>query len=88
MTDETAAVRPDEEMDWVAVARYLAPHVPYADGPMVVRQFPGGSANLTYLIRFGAHEYVLRRPPLGPVAPGARHGARTQSVVAPVQRFR
>ena len=37
-----------------------------------MRQFGGGHANLTYLLRFGegddAREYVLRRPPLGPVA--------------------
>jgi aminoglycoside phosphotransferase (APT) family kinase protein len=82
MNSETAAVRPDEEMDWAAVARYLAPRVPYAEGPMVVRQFPGGSANLTYLIRFGAHEYVLRRPPLGPVAPGAHDMAREHNVLS------
>ena len=82
MNAETAAVRPDEEMDWPAVARYLAPRVPNADGPMAVRQFPGGSANLTYLIRFGAHEYVLRRPPLGPVAPGAHDMAREHKVLS------
>lgn len=28
-------------------------------------QFPHGSANLTYLLRVGAHELVLRRPPMG-----------------------
>jgi aminoglycoside phosphotransferase (APT) family kinase protein len=37
-----------------------------------VRQFGGGHANLTYRLCFGegedAVEYVLRRPPLGPVA--------------------
>jgi aminoglycoside phosphotransferase (APT) family kinase protein len=36
-----------------------------------LKQFPGGHSNLTYLIRYGNHEFVLRRPPMGPVAPTA-----------------
>ena len=43
---------------------------------MQVEQFPGGHSNLTYLIRFGETELVLRRPPLGPVAPTAHDMAR------------
>ncbi len=82
MADETAAVRSDEEMDWAAVAAYLAQHVEQARGPMRVRQFPGGSANLTYLLAFGDAEFVLRRPPLGPVAPGAHDMAREHKVLS------
>jgi len=41
-----------------------------------VSQFPGGHSNLTYLVRFGSLEFVLRRPPLGPVAPKAHDMAR------------
>ena len=44
--------------------------------PMEVAQFPGGHSNLTYLIRFGDAELVVRRPPLGPVAPTAHDMAR------------
>ena len=69
-------------MDWPKVAEYLATRVDGARGPMHVRQFPGGSANLTYLISFGAQEYVLRRPPLGPVAPGAHDMAREHKVLS------
>ena len=32
---------------------------------IVVRQFPAGSSNLTYLIEAGSREFVLRRPPFG-----------------------
>jgi aminoglycoside phosphotransferase (APT) family kinase protein len=58
------------------VAGYLKDRIPGADKPLTVRQFAGGHANLTYLLRFGkegegAVEYVLRRPPLGPVAAGS-----------------
>ncbi len=69
-------------MDWPKVAEYLATRVDGARGPMQVRQFPGGSANLTYLISFGAQEFVLRRPPLGPVAPGAHDMAREHKVLS------
>ena len=43
---------------------------------MDVSQFPGGHSNLTYLIRFGGAELVMRRPPLGPVPPKAHDMAR------------
>ena len=40
------------------------------------RSFPGGHSNLTYLVRFGGAELVVRRPPLGPVPPKAHDMAR------------
>jgi hypothetical protein len=43
---------------------------------MEVSQFPGGHSNLTYLVRFGGAELVMRRPPLGPVPPKAHDMAR------------
>ncbi|MCB9569788.1 MAG: phosphotransferase family protein [Myxococcales bacterium] len=36
-----------------------------ADAPLSVEQFPGGHSNLTYLVRLGERELVLRRPPFG-----------------------
>ena len=41
-----------------------------------VEQFAAGQSNLTYLLRSGTWEAVLRRPPLGPVAPRAHDMAR------------
>lgn len=82
MPPETAPVRADEEMDWGRLAAYLRGHLPQAQGEMTVRQFPGGSANLTYLVRFGDQEYVVRRPPLGPVAPGAHDMGREHRVLS------
>jgi aminoglycoside phosphotransferase (APT) family kinase protein len=69
-------VRPDEKLDEPRLQAWLASNgLPGAEGALAVSQFAGGHANLTYLLRFGAgdslHEYVLRRPPLGPVAPGS-----------------
>jgi len=65
-------VRADERFDEVRLAEYLRGQLDGADAPLQVRQFGGGHANLTYLLHYGegpdAREYVLRRPPLGPVA--------------------
>jgi aminoglycoside phosphotransferase (APT) family kinase protein len=47
-----------------------------------VLQFPNGSANLTYLIRFGDLELVLRRPPFGTLAPGAHDMRREYKVLS------
>ncbi|MEE9607087.1 MAG: phosphotransferase family protein [Myxococcota bacterium] len=69
---ELIEVRSDERFDEPKLAAYLRGRLEGAEGPPAVRQFGGGHANLTYLLRYGAGEgaieYVLRRPPLGPVA--------------------
>jgi len=68
-------VRADEGFDIDSVRDYLHDKLEGADRPLEVRQFGGGHANLTYLLRYGTggdvQEYVLRRPPLGPVAKGS-----------------
>ncbi|HLM54755.1 MAG TPA: phosphotransferase family protein [Pyrinomonadaceae bacterium] len=80
---DTRPVRASEELDWAALASYLRERLPGVagvefDGPasLTVEQFPGGHSNLTYLLRFGSAEFVLRRPPFGPVAPKAHDMAR------------
>ncbi len=63
--DDTRDVREGEELDVDAVRRFLAPYVGSELSTLEVRQFPGGHSNLTYLLRAGEHEWVLRRPPFG-----------------------
>jgi len=75
-------VRPDERFDEARLAAWLAGKLPGSDRPLAVRQFGGGHANLTYLLRYGDVEYVLRRPPLGPVAPGAHDMEREHRVLS------
>ncbi len=76
-------VRPDEMFDENIVAEFLRDKLKGADLPMSVQQFGGGAANLTYLLTFGdTYEYVLRRPPLGPVAPSAHDMAREYKVLS------
>jgi aminoglycoside phosphotransferase (APT) family kinase protein len=69
---ELIDVRSDERFDERRLALWLRGRLEGSEQPLSVRQFGGGHANLTYLLCFGegsdAREYVLRRPPLGPVA--------------------
>jgi aminoglycoside phosphotransferase (APT) family kinase protein len=61
-------VRPGEEVDPERLVAWLVEHLPDAAAsalPVTVEQFPGGHSNLTYLIRQGNRELVLRRPPVG-----------------------
>jgi aminoglycoside phosphotransferase (APT) family kinase protein len=72
MSDNTIAVREGEAFDAERVLGYLREHIPgIPAGKPEVRQFPTGASNLTYLLRVGEWEAVLRRPPLGPVPPKA-----------------
>jgi aminoglycoside phosphotransferase (APT) family kinase protein len=83
---DVIAVRADEGFDEARLADYLRGRLEGADAPLAVSQFSGGHANLTYLLRFGAgdraQEYVLRRPPLGPVAPGSHDMRREHRVLS------
>jgi aminoglycoside phosphotransferase (APT) family kinase protein len=63
--DRARAVRSGEELDAAALRAFLAGHLAGADGPLTIEQFPGGYSNLTYLVRAGDREMVLRRPPFG-----------------------
>src|SRR5437879_5362524 len=78
--------RPDERLDTSRLEPYLRERLEGADGPLRVRQFGGGKANLTYLIRFGDQEFVLRRPPLGPIPPGAHDMRREHRVLSVLHR--
>lgn len=79
-------VRPEEAFDADRLSRYLDGRLPRASGDLKVRQFAGGRANLTYLLSFGDIEYVLRRPPLGPVAPGSHDMHREYRVLSKLWR--
>jgi aminoglycoside phosphotransferase (APT) family kinase protein len=80
---ETIQVREGEELDGEAVERRLRERVDgLPGGKMEVRQFPSGASNLTYLLRIGGWEGVLRRPPLGPVPPRAHDMGREYMVLS------
>ena len=62
---DTAPIRPGEELPLAPLEAWLKEHIPSAAGPILVEQFPAGHSNLTYLLRCGPGELVLRRPPFG-----------------------
>ena len=65
---ETVEVREGEDFDPVTVERYMRAHIDdLPEGELEVSQFPSGASNLTYLLKIGDWEGVLRRPPLGPI---------------------
>lgn len=84
MSGDTAPIRAEERFDEAVVARHLRSQLPdlIGDAPIEFAQFPGGKANLTYLVAAGETELVLRRPPLGPLAPGSHDMSREFRVLA------
>src|SRR5712692_172 len=87
---EIAPVRPGEQLDWPRLQAWLLPRLaealPGVAGGLAALQFPNGSANLTYLLRLGEHELVLRRPPMGELAPGAHDMRREFKVLSRLWR--
>jgi len=86
LSSDTTAVRPGEELDVAALAAYLRGKL-QGSAPLEIEQFPNGHSNLVYLVRSGRREYVLRRPPLGPVAPKAHDMAREYRVLKAVHPY-
>lgn len=84
--DGIIEVRQDEMLPLERLLPYLAQHLPAATGPADVQQFSGGHANLTYLIRYGTADFVLRRPPMGPVAKGAHDMVREHRILSRLYR--
>ena len=64
IVDSARAVRPGEELDEARLEAFLRERLGLL-GPLRVEQFPSGYSNLTYLLRMGDKELVLRRPPIG-----------------------
>ncbi|GGK17672.1 aminoglycoside phosphotransferase [Deinococcus malanensis] len=73
---DSAPMRPGEELPLDRLREVLRGRLAGDVEALSAEQFPGGFSNLTYLLRLGEQEYVLRRAPLGPVARGAHDMAR------------
>ena len=65
LIDRSRAVRDGEELPNERLLEYLIAQLPDLKAPLTVEQFPAGFSNLTYLLRAGDRELVLRRPPVG-----------------------
>src|SRR5439155_9407989 len=74
VTDATGAV-PAERL-----AAWLADQGVALDGPLRVEPLSGGSSNLTFRVRDGSHDWVLRRPPASHVLATAHDMGREYRV--------
>ena len=79
--DPTTAVRAGEELP-AALEGYLREHLEGVSGPFSVEQFASGHSNLTYLLRLGEAEWVLRRPPFGNQVKSAHDMGREYRVLS------
>ena len=87
LLDGTKPVRAGEELDLARLDAWLAAHVPALSGALSVEQFPSGYSNLTYLLKKGDTEIVLRRPPFAVQVKSGHDMARelrVLSALAPV----
>jgi aminoglycoside phosphotransferase (APT) family kinase protein len=63
--DEPRAPRAGEQLDLARLEPWVRQALDAGAGAFTVAQFPAGHSNLTYLVRVGEREAVLRRPPFG-----------------------
>ena len=75
-------VRAGEELPLGRLETYLKDNMPNATGSLSVEQFSHGHSNLTYLVRFGTLELVLRRPPFGNQVKSAHDMGREYRVLS------
>lgn len=73
-------------VDEAALERYLAEHLPAADGPLKAERVIAGHSNETFFITRGSQSWVLRRPPLGPLLPTAHDVLREYRVLSALAR--
>lgn len=80
--DQPVAVRRGEEINLAALNKFLEKGSPLTGPVTEVMQFPGGYSNLTYLLRTGSGECILRRPPSGAAIKSAHDMGREFKVLS------
>ncbi|WP_409305200.1 phosphotransferase family protein [Peribacillus sp. SCS-155] len=81
-SSDTISVRSGEELNIPVLEKFLKENVEgYPDRMLEIKQFSAGHSNLTYELKAGDWEAVLRRPPHGPVAPKAHDMKREHFIV-------
>jgi len=71
-------------VDRDALAAFLEAHIDGISGsfgPLEIRRFPSGLSNLTFLVRVGGRELVLRMPPYGKKAASAHDMGREYTLL-------
>ncbi len=79
--DEVRNIRKGEELPLEDLEAFIKNEMPGVEGPMEIKQFPGGHSNLTYLLKFNEYEMVMRRPPFGTKVKSAHDMGREYKVL-------
>jgi len=87
LADQSHPIRPDEGFDESALETYLKDRLPDLNGQLIVQQFPSGFSNLTYHLRCGDREFVMRRPPFGTKAKSAHDMKREYTILKALKPF-
>jgi aminoglycoside phosphotransferase (APT) family kinase protein len=85
MIDQPKSVREGEALDLAALTDWLRAHTHLlagTDDRVELLQFPSGYSNLTYMLRIGAAEVVLRRPPFGDIVKSGHDMGREFTVLS------
>jgi aminoglycoside phosphotransferase (APT) family kinase protein len=80
--DRPGPMRAGEELNRATLEPYLRSHFPDERGYIEFKQYPAGHSNLTYSVKFGAREMVLRRPPYGSKVKSAHDMSREYRVLS------
>jgi len=84
--DQAKDIRKGEELDVASLATYLREHIAGLGGDLEIKQFPGGASNLTYLLKVGEKEMVMRRPPFGAKIKSAHDMGREHKVLSALSK--
>ncbi len=78
--NDTKPIRQGEELSLENLSEFLQDKI--GTGEISLEQFPSGASNLTYCVKIGETEYVLRRPPFGNQVKSAHDMSREFNVLS------
>ncbi len=85
--DKATTIREGEEFDLKSIETFLKDSIKDLSGNLVVKQYPAGFSNLTYLIEVGDRKLVLRRPPFGTKAKTAHDMSREYRILSALHKY-
>lgn len=85
--NDTSPIRIGEELNSENLQKFLAEKLITEISDIEISQFPAGASNLTYLIKIGSEEYVLRRPPFGNKVKSAHDMSREFNVLSKLSKI-
>ena len=80
--DAPELIRPEQSLDLVRLSEYLRTKMEGLSGEIELAQFLSGHSNLTYLVRFGNLEFVIKREPSGSKAKSAHDMGREYRILS------